>query len=124
MRTVQSPCGFSSFFRSWREVWATFDKQQRRMVGLAWKAARPVIAKARPRWTTVNGTMTAVIATALDTIWAPASPSKWLNVERDAYAGIEADHADWDLIDEAIHSAVIAQQWGHAAKRSDDSGLE
>ena len=67
------------------------------MIALAWQAALPVVAGAAKggRWKTVQGAMTAAIATALDMEWAPATPSKWLSQQRDASADVEADDAGW-----------------------------
>ena len=64
-------------FDAWREAWLGFGEQERRLVALAWRAAMPVVARAQSagRWKTVQGTMTAVIATVLDMAWAPATPT-------------------------------------------------
>ena len=82
-------------FEAWRGAWNRFNVQEKRLVSLAWRAALPVVAVAAPsgRWKTVQGTMTATIATVLDMGWAPATPPKWLSQQRDAHADVEADDA-------------------------------
>ena len=60
-------------FDAWEEAWSRLSALGKRIVSLAWRAALPVDANAAEagRWETVQGAMTAVIATALDMGWAP-----------------------------------------------------